>query len=868
MMMQTIQRLLALGCGLMAMTAMAGDTLSVNTFRHIGPMPLQTPVMLDSLDTQGKKLDAAGSLLGAYTNLNALRKAGVWQGEELPLGEQEYALHLLGFTLQSRHYTKANLQLDKAPAHYELYRNGAKVQPGEMTLEPGNYDFVLKCLVRNGEVAGDTAKVQPDSLRLQLVTEHPEWLTLGTEKKDGVYNVEAMMQSQTCAGMSLSPDGRWALVQTAVRGPKAQRLYKVVELGTGRVVSEGRYVEWMPRSNRYYYTRTLQEGRELVAVDPATQHEEVLAQHLPEGWFQMLPNERQLLFSLPQEGPKELNKDVFEVLNPEDRQPGWRDRSTQALYDMQTGMMQQLTFGYSNCWVADVTQDSRYALLGKSENTFLIDPSPKERPVRPSQVMSYYRLDLETLAMDTLVERDGFLSGAQFAPDGREVLFQGSPEAFGRIGCTLAPEQIPSMFDYQAYILSLPASGQVTPSTCQVRPMTRDFDPSVSSMVWSMADGMIYLTAENRDSLSLYRMEPKTGTIARLELPEEYVKNYSLANAAPVLALYGQSAMNSDRLYYVDLAKLKVGKTGSIALGKALHLYDDMSARTLADYQVAECRPWNFTNSVGDEVTCRYYLPVGFDPSQSPDEAAATYPMITYYYGGCSPVSRMFESSYPWQIWASLGYAVLVVEPSGTAGFGQEWASRHVNTAGTDPARDITEAVREFCGQHPWVNAQKMGCCGASYGGFMTQYLQTLPDCPFACAISHAGISDHTTYWGYGYWGYSYSEVSMAGSYPWSESDLYVKQSPIYNVDKIHTPILFLHGTKDNNVPINNSIQMFTALKLLGRETALVCVEGEDHGIAEYNKRTAWLKTQLAWFQKYLQDDDSWWEALYPKKTL
>jgi dipeptidyl aminopeptidase/acylaminoacyl peptidase len=150
----------------------------------------------------------------------------------------------------------------------------------------------------------------------------------------------------------------------------------------------------------------------------------------------------------------------------------------------------------------------------------------------------------------------------------------------------------------------------------------------------------------------------------------------------------------------------------------------------------------------------------------------------------------------------------------------------------------------------------------------MTQYLQTLPDCPFACAISHAGISDHTTYWGYGYWGYSYSEVSMANSYPWSETDLYVKNSPIYNVDKIHTPILFLHGTKDVNVPINNSIQMFTALKLLGRETALVCVDGEDHGVVDYDKRMAWLRTQLAWFQKYLKDDSSWWDAMYPKKAL
>ena len=861
------------------MVQAAQDTLSISAFKYVGPLAVQAPVVIDTLDVQGNKLDAVQSMLGTYANIHSVSQGVDWSGEALPRSSHDYALNLLGFTLQNRHYTKATLQLAKAPKHYELYCDGQKSAPGELTLEPGDHQFVLKYLENNHRAADDTTQVVPDSLVVQLVTEHPEWITASATKQQGVYNVEAMMESRTCAGMHLSPDGRWAIVSTAQRGPQGGRWYKLVERATGRATDLNRYVEWMPRSSRYYYTQTsTQHGRELVTVDPATGQQTIVARHLPEGWYTIMPDEQHLIFSLPQTGPKEKNADVFEVLTPDDRQPGWRDRSVSAIYDMQTGVMQPLTFGYSSCWLADVTQDGRFALLGQSQDIFSLETAERERPLRPSQVMSYYRLDLQSMTVDTLVWRDGFVASAQFSPDGREVLFQGSPEAFDRIGCTLPKEKIPSMYDYQAYILTIPADGKVSPQTCLVRPVTRDFDPSLSSIEWSVADGMIYMMAENRDSVSLYRLEPQSGVIARLQLPEENVKSFSLASKAPVMAWYGQSAMNSDRLYFADLSKLRVGRDGTIALGKALSLYEDMSATTLADIQVAECRPWTFTNSNGDEVTCRYYLPVGFDPSthsnssnpSNPSNSSDSprFPMITYYYGGCSPTGRTFESSYPWQIWASLGYAVLVVQPSGAAGFGQEWASRHVNTAGADPARDITEAVREFCRQHAWVNDKKVGCCGASYGGFMTQYLQTLPDCPFACAISHAGISDHTTYWGYGYWGYNYSEVSMAGSYPWSEIDLYVKNSPIYNVDKIHTPILFLHGTKDVNVPINNSIQMFTALKLLGRETALVCVEGEDHGIADYPKRIAWLKTQLAWFQKYLQDDDSWWEALYPKKTL
>ena len=176
-----------------------------------------------------------------------------------------------------------------------------------------------------------------------------------------------------------------------------------------------------------------------------------------------------------------------------------------------------------------------------------------------------------------------------------------------------------------------------------------------------------------------------------------------------------------------------------------------------------------------------------------------------------------------------------VINPSGATGFGQEFSARHVNTAGNGPADDIVEGTKQFCKEHSFVDASKIGCIGASYGGFTTMYLQTITDI-FAAAISHAGISDHTSYWGEGYWGYSYSEVSMANSYPWSETDLYVKQSPLYNAHKVKTPILFVHGDADTNVPVGESIQMYTALKLLGKETDMVLVTSLTTTNASYGR--------------------------------
>ena len=333
-----------------------------------------------------------------------------------------------------------------------------------------------------------------------------------------------------------------------------------------------------------------------------------------------------------------------------------------------------------------------------------------------------------------------------------------------------------------------------------------------------------------------------------LKTPEENIKSFSIAAAALEMAFSGQSASNADRLYKM-----------STKAQKSL-LVDDLSARLLKDIELGECKAWNFVNSRGDTLCCRYYLPPHFDASKK-------YPMVVNYYGGCSPTTRMFQSRYPHHVYAAMGYVVLVVNPSGATGFGQKFSARHVDTAGEGVAEDIISSTQAFCDEHSFVNRKKIGCIGASYGGFMTQYLQTKTDL-FAAAISHAGISDHTSYWGEGYWGYSYSEVSMANEYPWTNKHLFVDQSPLYNADKIHTPLLFVHGTADNNVPVGESIQLYTALKLLGRPTAMVLVDGQDHHIIDYEKRLKWQNTIFAWFAKWLQDDGSWWKEMYGEEKM
>ena len=341
---------------------------------------------------------------------------------------------------------------------------------------------------------------------------------------------------------------------------------------------------------------------------------------------------------------------------------------------------------------------------------------------------------------------------------------------------------------------------------------------------------------------------PANGKIRRLDLPEDVIYNYSLAEAAPVMYYYGQSVSNANRLYSYNTKSKKT------------QLIYDLSADKLKDIQFGEVHDWNFTSTDGTIIQGRYYLPPNFDASRK-------YPMIVYYYGGTSPTNRALEFSYSMHMYAALGYVVYTLNPSGTTGFGQEFAARHVNAWGDKTADEIIQGTEQFCKEHSFVNPKKIGCAGASYGGFMTQYLQTKTDL-FAAAVSHAGISALSSYWGEGYWGYGYCSVANTGTYPWNNPEFYTKHSPLFNADKIKTPLLLLHGNADTNVPVGESIQMFLALKLLGKTVEFVQVDGEDHGVADYKKRLEWQNTIFAWFAKYLKDEPQWWDALYPERHL
>lgn len=634
--------------------------------------------------------------------------------------------------------------------------------------------------------------------------------------------------------VSLSPSGKYLITvsRETYSETETQWRARLTETSTGRVLNEGlnTSAEWLPGADAYWYGVKINGNYDFYRTDLPTMSTRLMAKGLPDANVSISPDGKYIFYYESVDGEKG-NGPMHRYKSPDDRIPGDRNRSYIKRYDVNNGVTTLLTYGGATTSIYDFTRNGKKMLYGSSEQT------PDHYPFYN---ITLVEMDLETLKTDTLISHmESGLTNAVYSPDGSQLFITAGVDAFGGIGANYAPHPIGNDFDGQGFIFDI--------GTKKAKAVTRDFDPSVEAQsVWNAADNRIYFLGESGFGRNIYSLDPKNGKISRLNTEAPFVKSFSIGENESEWAAYTGGSFTSDGAAYL----LNLRKDSS-------KLISDPLKEVTSEIEFGKMEPWKFTAKDGTVVDGWYCLPPDFDSSKK-------YPLIVYYYGGTSPSTASFYHLYSPQVFASRDYVVYVLNPSGTTGYGQEYSARHVNAWGKRTAEEIIEGTKLFCKEHKFVDEKKIGCIGASYGGFMTQYLQTLTDI-FAAAVSHAGISNVTSYWGEGYWGYSYNSVAAAKSYPWSDPELYTKQGSLFNADKIHTPLLLLHGTVDTNVPIGESIQLFNALRILGREVEFITVQDENHVISGFDNKLAWQNTIMAWFAKYLQDDSRWWNELYGK---
>ncbi len=265
---------------------------------------------------------------------------------------------------------------------------------------------------------------------------------------------------------------------------------------------------------------------------------------------------------------------------------------------------------------------------------------------------------------------------------------------------------------------------------------------------------------------------------------------------------------------------------------------------------------YKFKSKTGYEINNYLIYPANYDKNKK-------YPLIVFYYGGVVPCGNPFHPVF--QYLSNNGYFVFLTTPRGAVGKGEKFAAEHCNEWGEKSAADLIEATEWICSQVKSIDKEKLGAYSGSYGGFLANtlaYKTTL----FKALVSEYGISNIASYWGGGYWGYLYGMTALHGSYPWNAKSVYVDKSPLFNADKVKTPLLLMHGTSDVNVPTIESDQFFTALKVLGKDCVYIRFFNEDHGMK--GKFSNWIAQEnflVAWFDKYLKGESGYWDYLMEK---
>ncbi len=741
-------------------------------------------------------------------------------------------------------YTPTFIQIRiviKSMANLELHHNGnlaasAEIKAGKETriektfdLEPGKHLFHLNAIL-DREDSGPwsfTAFIPNDSL--------PEGFYLGSEDRRRM-DLDLLMHGERIGSIRPSFDGKYLLLShQRTDPPKGARevWYEIRERESGNCVQQLRgmkvnHLQWDPTGHRLAFIRPGKDKGEIWLMTIPGGRQEKIAEIDKLSSFRWCPKGKSMICSIREKATEE-SSGLKRYLNMSDRQANWRHRSFLLQLELASGESRRLTWGHLSTYLQDIRPDGKEILFSSSKPDF---------SAQPYSLNSLYRLNLETMELDSIwTKRHHF--NISYSPDGKQWLVSGGPALFEELGTHLPKGRIPNHYDTQLYLFK--------PEDKEVQAITRYFDPKVESSRWNSLDGKIYLLAQEGTYRYLYSYDSVKSTFEKLTVEPDVVSQWDLSADGNWLAYTGTSIARPEQAYLMDVSTMSA------------HLIAEPEAQRFEKVVFGKHADWHYQHK-GTQIEGRIYFPPDFDPEKK-------YPVIVYYYGGTNPTNRAFRGRYPKNLFAAMGYIVYVIQPSGATGYGQEFSSRHVNNWGKTVADEIIGATKAFLKAHPFADAKKVGCIGASYGGFMTMLLTTRTDL-FAAAISHAGISSISSYWGEGLWGYAYSATATADRFPWNDPDIYIGQSPLFKADKINTPLLLLHGEKDTNVPAGESIQLFTALKLLGKPVEYIEVEGQDHHILDYEKRIQWQKTILAWFDYWLKDEKAWWDALYPEKAL
>jgi dipeptidyl aminopeptidase/acylaminoacyl peptidase len=406
-----------------------------------------------------------------------------------------------------------------------------------------------------------------------------------------------------------------------------------------------------------------------------------------------------------------------------------------------------------------------------------------------------------------LTSNPGGDENPEWSPDGKWIVYQ----------TTVKPEL---MWYEVPKCAVIPASGGDT------KILTPDLDRYCNYPIFSPDSKSIYFLLEDSGTDRVANIPVTGGTVNRNVVGETEITDFDLASNGTIAFLANRPDLPDEAFFWTPQAKSKQ--------------VTFTNEKVLNEIQFGKLERIQFKSKDGTPVEGYVIQPPGFDASKK-------YPLILRIHGG--PVSQYAEGfSFEWQILAANGYVVVAVNPRGSSGYGEDFSKAIFADWGNKDYEDVMAGVDHVISKG-YVDPEKMGVGGWSYGGILTDYVITKTT-RFKAAI--AGASEANHFAGYGTDHYQYEWEKELGL-PWENYDLWHKISAFFQVAKVKTPTLFVCGQSDWNVPLINSEQMYQALRRLGVDTMLIIYPDQPHSIytPSYNKDR--FERYLAWYGHYLQ---------------
>jgi dipeptidyl aminopeptidase/acylaminoacyl peptidase len=358
------------------------------------------------------------------------------------------------------------------------------------------------------------------------------------------------------------------------------------------------------------------------------------------------------------------------------------------------------------------------------------------------------------------------------------------------------------------------------------RRLAPNFDNWIDSIAWTRDSKSIYVVAPEKTKNAIYAIGVSDG------VPRPIYSGMSADGVVPT----------PSAIYFVASTLSRPADIYKWTISGVTQLTHDNDT-LLGSLKMGATSDYWYTGAENAQIQALIVRPPDFD-------ATKKYPTLVLIHGG--PQGNWADSwGYRWnpQMWAARGYVVFMPNPRGSTGYGQKFVEDISGDWGGKAYTDIMNGVDKLAAM-PFVDANRIGAAGASFGGYMIDWILGHTD-RFKALASHDGVYNLTSMYGVTeeLW---FPEWEFHGN-PWDNPELYEKWSPHLYVKNFKTPTLVIHSELDYRVPIDQGLQLFTALQRRGVPSKLLYFPDEGHWVLKPRNSRLWYETVIGWFDQYLK---------------